>query len=261
VCAVPEASACEWVAGARQGRWEARLNALQGRLADGVLANLVQYLALNQATGCLQVVGDADVAERGSGYVYLQRGRVEHVALEGVEGVAALSRLLGWRSGRFAFRVGVAAPRRTLDLSVDALLLHASYGQDVEMLRVPAGPGGNGAGLTGTRTAAGTAAAAAMGTVAGTNGVFEPTPLADPALASGLVWAAVAVAGPIGEIFVDEAFNTIGHSPRLLPETALGPLLQALAGHFKSNDGRAQFLARAEAVLAHHGYGRVEDGP
>jgi hypothetical protein len=218
------------------------LNALQGRLGDGVLANLVQYLALHQATGCLQVVGDADVAERGSGYVYLQHGRVEHVALADVEGVAALSRLLGWRSGRFAFRVGVAPPQRTLDLSVDALLLHASYGQDVELLRRGARPAANGR--------AG----------AGTNGVFEPTPLADPAIASGLVWAAVAVAGPIGEIFVDEAFHTIGHSPRLLPETALGALLQALAGHFKSNDGRAQFLARAEAVLAHHGYGRVEDG-
>ena len=234
----------EWVAGARQERWEARLNALQGRLGDGVLANLVQYLALNQASGCLQVVGDADVAERGSGYVYVQRGRVEHVVLADVVGVAALSRLLGWRSGRFAFRVGVAAPQRTLDLSVDALLLHASYGQDVEGLRASARPGGNGDVLTG----------------AGTNGVFEPTPLADPAIAPGLVWAAVAVAGPIGEIFVEEAFHTIGHSPRLLPETALGPLLQVLAGHFKSNDGRAQFLARAEAVLAHHGYGRVEDG-
>ena len=225
------------------------MNALQGRLGDGVLANLVQYLALNQATGCLQVVGEDDVSERGSGYVYLQNGRVEHVALAGVEGVAALSRLLGWRAGRFAFRVGVSAPQRTLDLSVDALLLHASYGQDVEAVRASARPGGNGDLLTGT------------GSAAGTNGVFEPTPLADPAIASGLVWAAVAVAGPIGEIFVDEAFNTIGHSPRLLPEAALGPLLQALAGHFKSNDGRAQFLARAEAVLAHHGYGRVEDGP
>lgn len=222
------------------------MNALQGRLGDGVLANLVQYLALNQATGCLQVVGDADVADEGSGYVYLQRGRVEHVALADVEGVAALSRLLAWRAGRFAFRVGVAAPRRTLDLSVDALLLHASYGQDVELR-------GAGAGMPAGGVSRG-------GVGVGPNGVFEPTPLADPAIASGLVWAAVAVAGPIGEIFVDEAFHAIGHSPRLLPETELGPLLQALAGHFKSNDGRAQFLARAEAVLAHHGYGRVEDG-
>ena len=224
------------------------MNALQGRLGDGVLANLVQYLALNQASGCLQVVSDSDVAERGSGYLYLARGRVEHVALAGHEGVPALSRMLDWRHGRFAFRVGVAAPKRSLDLSVDALLLQASYGQDVA--------GRYGAARSGSNGAHGLGDAAAGG-----NGVFEPTPLADPAITPGLVWAAVAVAGPIGEIFVDEAFHSIGHSPRLLPETALGPLVQALAGHFKSFEGRSQFLARAEAVLAHHGYGRVEDEP
>jgi len=210
------------------------VNALQGRLGEGVLVNLVQYLALNQASGCLHVVGDG----RGSGHVYLRRGRVEHVEVGAVAGLPALTELLGWRQGRFAFRLGVNAPRRTLELPVDALLLHASYGSDVNGgdAAGPAGPGGH-----------------------GMNGVLEPTALADPSIASGLVWAAVAVAGPIGEIFVDEAFQAIGHSPRLLPESALGPLLQAVAGHFKSNEGRQQFLARAEAVLAHHGYGRVED--
>lgn len=221
------------------------MNALQGRLGDGVLANLVQYLALNQASGCLQVVSDPDVTERGSGYLFLASGRVEHVALADLEGISALSRMLDWRHGRFAFRVGVAAPRRSLDLSVDALLLQASYGQDVASLR------------TGTNGTHGSA----HGDLVGTNGTFEPTPLVDPAVTPGLVWAAVAVAGPIGEIFVDEAFHAIGHSPRLLPESALGPLVQALAGHFKSFEGRTQFLARAEAVLAHHGYGRVEDEP
>ncbi len=208
------------------------MNELQGRLGEGVLANLVQYLSLNQASGCLHVVG----AGRGSGHVYLRSGLVEHVEVGVVAGLPALTELLGWRQGHFAFRMGVDAPRRTLDLPVDALLLHASYGSDV-----------NGD----------TARGAHEGY--GSNGVLEPTALADPTIASGLVWAAVAVAGPIGEIFVDEAFQAIGHSPRLLPESALGPLLQAVAGQFKSNQGRQQFLARAEAVLAHYGYGRVED--
>ena len=209
------------------------MNALQGRLGEGVLVNLVQYLALNLASGCLHVLGDG----RGSGHVYLHGGRVEHVEVGAVAGLPALTELLGWRQGHFAFRVGVHPPRRTLELSVDALLLQASYGSDVN------GGGALPAGQHGY----------------GTNGVLEPTALADPSIASGLVWAAVAVAGPIGEIFVDEAFQAIGHSPRLLPESGLGPLLQAVAGHFKSNEGRQQFLARAEAVLAHHGYGRVED--
>lgn len=209
------------------------MNELQGRLGEGVLANLVQYLSLNQASGCLHVVGEG----RGSGHVYLRCGLVEHVEVGALAGLPALTQLLGWRQGHFAFRVGMDAPRRTLALPVDALLLHASFGSDVNG---DAGARGAPAGY-------------------GSNGVLEPTALTDPAIASGLVWAAVAVAGPIGEIFVDEAFQAIGHSPRLLPESALGPLLQAVAGHFKSNEGRQQFLVRAEAVLGHHGYGRVED--
>ncbi len=207
------------------------MDALQGRLGDGVLANLIQYLSLNNASGCLQIADD----DAGGGRVYLMRGRVEHVVVGDLVGVPALTLLLGWHEGRFSFRVGVEARRRTIDLPVDALLLQASYGRDVD--------------------------GSQLRTMYGTNGVQGATQLVDPIVASGLVWAAITVAGPIGEIFVDEGFESIGHNPRLLPETALGRLVQAVAGQFKSHDGRQQFMARAEAVLAHHGYGRVEDEP
>lgn len=207
------------------------MDALQGRLGDGVLANLIQYLALNHASGCLQVVDD----DAGRGRVYMMRGRVEHVEVGNAVGLPALTVLLGWHEGRFSFRVGVEARRRTIDLPVDALLLQASYGRDVDGSLVAA--------------------------VHGTNGVQGATRLVDPMVASGLVWAAITVAGPIGEIFVDEGFESIGHNPRLLPETALGSLVHAVAGQFMSHDGRQQFLARADAVLAHHGYGRVEEEP
>jgi len=287
------------------------VNALQGRLSEGALANLVQYLALNQASGCLQLVADAGMANGVSanaaaaapearGAIYLVAGRVEHVEAGALQGVPALSELLAWRSGRFAFVIGLLAPRRTLDLSVDALLLHASFGRDLAAnghgvngaasatpaagaVPPPGAPPGAPAGApaaaatgtptdpvvpSGVRTSSpgasrgGLLAGALTPTLSGARSaapLFEPTPLADPALLPGLVWAAVAVAGPIGEIFVDEAFDTIGHTPRLLPESALGALVHEVAGRFRSSEGRAQFIARAEAVLAHHGYGRVED--
>lgn len=284
------------------------MNALQGRLSEGALANLVQYLALNQASGCLQLVADG-VAEPtlgdARGAVYLADGRVEHVEAGILQGVPALSELLAWRQGRFAFVVGVLAPRRTLELSVDALLLHASFGSDLvangdtvpspstngAIGHQPSGPAGRRghpvasepagasaldavsvprpagprpvdgahAAPRGGRLAGALAATAERGAAVRAPGPMTPTVLADPAVVPGLVWAAVAVAGPIGEIFVDEAFETIGHTPRLLPESALGALVHAVAGRFRSNEGRAQFVARAEAVLAHHGYGRVED--
>ena len=205
------------------------MDALQGRLGDGVLANLIQYLALNHASGCLQIADE----DAGHGRVYLIRGRVEHVDVGDAVGIPALTVLLGWHEGRFSFRVGVEARRRTIDVPVDALLLQASVGRDVDSALVSA--------------------------VHGANGVEGATRLVDPMVASGLVWAAMAVAGPIGEIFVDEGFDSIGHNPRLLPEMALGSLVEAVAGRFNTHDRRQQFLARAEAVLAHHGYGRAEE--
>lgn len=202
------------------------VNALQGRLGPGVLAHLLQYLSQNAAAGRLSVVGDGV----GSGAIYLARGRVAHVELGGILGVPALAHLLTWDHGRFAFQVGVVPPTTTIDLPTDRLLLSLSIDQD-----------GNGG-------------------VFGRNGAMTPTTLVEPAVVPGLMWAAVAVAGPIGEIFVDDAFEAIGHSPRLLPEDQLGALVQAVAGQFRSAQGRADFLARAEAVLAHHGYGRVDEG-
>lgn len=209
----------------RRGRW---VNALQGRLAEGVLAHLVQYLSLNQASGCLTLVSPG----HGTGDVYLVRGRVEHVAVGSLQGVTAFASLLSWSTGRFSFRVGVAPPSRSVDLSTDSLLLEASYQVDVAAVR----PGSN-----------------------GVHHAPEATVLVDPTVVPGLLWAAVAVAGPIGEIFVEEAFDAIGHSPRLLPERELGALVQAIAGHFKTAQGQQDFVTRAEAVLAHHGYGRVEE--
>jgi hypothetical protein len=204
------------------------VNALQGRLAEGVLSNLVQYLALNQASGCLTV----SAPDVGAGEVYLLRGRVHHVVAGPYEGVKALAHLLTWTQGRFGFRVGVVPPAFSVDLSTDQLLLQASFQLDLDQLD----PGRNGHHPT-----------------------LEATKLVDPSVVPGLVWAAVATAGPIGEIFVDEAFDALGHSPRLMPELELGQLVQAIAGHFKSVQGQQDFLTRAEAVLAHHGYDRVEE--
>lgn len=212
--------------------WHARrVNALQGRLGPGVLAHILQYLAMNGAAGRLTVVGDG----LGSGSVYLGKGRVTHAEVGNLLGVPAVGQLLAWTRGRFAFQVGVEPSTTTIDLPTDRLLLSLSVAHDDAV-----------------STLGGT------GTAPTLDGELRPTPLADPAVVPGLVWAAVVVAGPIGEIFVEEAFDAIGHSPRLLPEDQLGTLVQAVAGQFKSSQGRRDFLARAEAVLAHHGYGRVE---
>ena len=83
------------------------MTSLSGRLAPGALADLLQYLALSRASGCLLLRHP----QRRQAYVYLENGRVVFVDARPLYDVAALSELLGWNDGRFAFRPGVAAPR------------------------------------------------------------------------------------------------------------------------------------------------------
>ena len=102
------------------------MTSLSGRLGPGALADLLQYLALTRASGCLLLRHP----QRRQAYVYLEEGRVVAVDARPLYDVAALSELLAWRDGRFAFRSGVPAPRRTLDLPTDALLLEATRRAD-----------------------------------------------------------------------------------------------------------------------------------
>ena len=100
---------------------------LQGQLSDGVLTNLLQYLALNQANGCLLLRHP----KGAMGRVFFESGKVVHIATENDEDVMALSRLLGWTQGRFNFLSGSDIPKRTIKFTLESLLLEASYQADV----------------------------------------------------------------------------------------------------------------------------------
>ncbi len=105
---------------------ESDLTTLHGRIEEGTVANVLQYLSLGAASGCLTLRHP----ERLQGNVYLQDGRVVFIEVRPLYDVAALASLLAWRSGRFSFRPGVVTPRHTLDRSVDRVLLEASHHAD-----------------------------------------------------------------------------------------------------------------------------------
>ena len=230
------------VGGARHGQmptmrarlgtaWHAgEVNALQGNLGPGILSHLLQYLAMQHAVGRLSVSSNGHLP----GHVFLMGTRVTHIEVAGLQGIAALDEMMGWEHGRFAFQVGLTAPNATVDQPVQEVLLSLAIERDTR---------GEAVKVTGF----------------GQNGAMDATELIDPGVVPGLVWAAVSVGGPIGEIFVDEACDAIGHHPRLIPEDQLGALVQEIARRFRSGMVREDFLTRAEAVLAHHGYGRVEE--
>ncbi|MDZ7706126.1 MAG: DUF4388 domain-containing protein [Trueperaceae bacterium] len=101
-------------------------NALQGQLEEKTLANLLQFLSLDQATGALQLRNNR--GEQGA--IFFENGKVVHIASKQAVGVTALSVLLTWTSGRFRFKPQATSPNHTVRLSLDSLLLEASYQAD-----------------------------------------------------------------------------------------------------------------------------------
>lgn len=105
---------------------------LEGQLNDGVLANLLQYLFMNRANGCLSVKHP----QGAKGYIFLKDGAPEHISVgePGQKGVTtdtkALSILLSWDAGRFSLDESVPSPIKTLTKSLHSVLLEASQYSD-----------------------------------------------------------------------------------------------------------------------------------
>jgi len=99
----------------------------EGKLREGLLANTLQYLSLNQVTGCLLLRKRSGV----TGKVFFDQGRLVHAVADKQLGVTALARLLTWQHGRFGFFEDVPSPARTIKISLDHALMQASYEVDV----------------------------------------------------------------------------------------------------------------------------------
>ena len=105
-------------------------SSLQGQLEEGILSNLLQYLALNRVSGCLQLRN----ARNRIGEIFFHKGNIVHVEVGKHQGIPALAILMTWRTGGFNFRVQVAAPQHSIQLALNNLLLEASrYAETLEI--------------------------------------------------------------------------------------------------------------------------------
>lgn len=260
------------------------MSALHGDIEEGVLANLLQYLALSQADGCLSLRHPA----RARAVVYLEQGRVVFVDAGPLRDLAALSELLRWRSGHFSFRSGVAAPERTLTDSTDRLLLEASHRCDIE----PLGGGGDGSlgaesvliahaspddgsalvslsalhvwrSLDGVRNLTELAELAGLPlhvVVRGAGellqrGLAAPAGelLVDAAFVSELTREAVDIVGPVAQVFVEDAMFDLGVEPGPISLALLDDLITSVATQFTRGDWQLDFLRRAERLRQDYG--------
>lgn len=95
---------------------------LSGRIGEGVLADILQMLSSNLATG-LFVVRGADGQELR---LFFEEGQIVHAEGVGLSGESALFAAMAVEQGRFSFREnGGGAPEKTIGSKTQFLILEA----------------------------------------------------------------------------------------------------------------------------------------
>ena len=267
---------------------EVMVQDLRGSLQEGALANLLQYLALNQVSGCLNVDGPKNTV----GKVYLTNGRVVHATSStGGWAMNAVAEMVGWTEGTFRFKNGELSPELTLDLTLERLLLDASLMLDetrrsgIEsgiqprppmtastMLKLqsldqmkgsvelPVFAAGLLAALDGKRSLEKVAAQIntplekVLEIAAQVVGLGLAVPVTGPRVPQDFVTELTArvvrILGPVGEIIVEDAFEDLGLNPSDVPFDAIPGLLQTINEQFRNDQQRAQFSAASREVRA-----------
>lgn len=98
---------------------------LTGSLEALSLTGLLQLLAAEARTGCLEIV-----SRPCSGSLWIEGGKLVHAATETSEGSAALDALVGLAEGTFSFSPGEEPPLRTLQGPTEQLLMEAAVRND-----------------------------------------------------------------------------------------------------------------------------------
>jgi hypothetical protein len=247
---------------------------LRGQLGDGVLANLIQYLALNRASGGLLVNGLRGLI----GEIFLDGGRVVHAATAGQRAVPAVATMLSWGEGSFAFRDGLRAPEVSIDASLEQLLLSAAYHADthgngarvspeavlapVDLAALPLGTQvpvaafGLLRALDGRRSLGEAARQAGMGLEAAVRVADELlvggliVPRGAPAVSAGaideLTAHAVRAVGPVGEIIVEDALLDLNLERDGVARSSAAALVHEIAAQIKHPEQRRRFEQQAQ---------------
>jgi len=257
------------------------VGALYGDLEEGVLANLLQYLALSQAGGRLGLRHPT----RPKGDVYLDGGRVVHACTGVLAGVSALAELMTWHQGRFSFHSGSAAPRHTLSGPTERVLLEASYHldgrpsepacvDDATVLVTNTSPDDGRAAVSltalhvwrsvdGRSTVGALAQASGLPLEAVIEGASElvraglaaagGARLVDRAFVGAMTQEAVDILGPVAELFVEDALFELGLDGGPFAIGALDELVTTVATQFRRSEWQHDFLRRVERLRQDHG--------
>jgi hypothetical protein len=87
-----------------------RSNPLEGDLSDMPMPQILQAMAMNQATGKLEVVGDD-----ATGDIYFERGIPTHAATPAEYGDDAIRELVAWEKGSYKFHTNQTTTMRSVE--------------------------------------------------------------------------------------------------------------------------------------------------
>ena len=105
---------------------------LEGQLEKGKTANLLQYLQMNEASGCLSL----SHPQGARAYIFLEKGEPMHISLgkpktKGLKTDAeALAVIFTWGKGQYIFQNDVPSPVKTINSKLNGLLMAASVKLD-----------------------------------------------------------------------------------------------------------------------------------
>ncbi|MFN8509772.1 MAG: DUF4388 domain-containing protein [Deinococcaceae bacterium] len=258
---------------------------LSGQLSEDVLGNLLQYLSLNLATGCLQVRRSPTQTSE----VYFEQGRVVHVVTGTRNAVPALALLMSWNTGSFQFKSGVVSPAKTVHLSLDSLLLEAAYnadmaalsseyaledaiGENTILVALPISSSMQVSihlrtlallrlidGKAKLRQLAERLSLTLVDTVALATELLAQklvevadTPILDPKFMEEMGQIVVAIMGPLGDVVVEDAIYDLGLEAVAVPETRLLELIAEVKAQFKRDDWVREFETRIQKAMEKH---------
>jgi Domain of unknown function (DUF4388) len=254
--------------------------ALQGTLSEGVLVNLMQYLAMNQSTGSLALRRP----QGELGQLYFERGKVIHVMVGSHSDVRAMAMMLSWQDGTYTFHPHLSTAQ-TMRSSIERLLLEAVMVADISKKKgqnpfyedsiltakplqkdqivslsiraVQLLPQ-----LDGLRTLSEIARAMRLelsDVVSAANELCQQgltdnqvTTIA-PEFIGGLKDLVVNIMGPMGEIFVDDVLYNLGVSAEALPKRVLPALLHDLEGEMTHARWRERFGREVKGLCQSYG--------
>jgi hypothetical protein len=255
-------------------------DSLHGNLHEGVLVNVMQYLAMNSGAGCLTL----RQPDGQQGQVFFEAGSVIHVCVGSHQGVRAMAMLLEWREGGYAFRAEVVT-LRTMRSSIERLLLEAVMYSDVskknghnpfyedsiltarplkkdQVVSVSIRAVQLLPQLDGLRTLGEIARATQLplpDIVQAANELHQQSLTDHRAITIatdftlGLKDLMVHIMGPMGEIVVEDALYDLGVSPMAVPQRLVPALLRGLENEIQHRRWREEFDLGAKQLCLQYG--------